>query len=526
MEFSHSETRKLKIWITWPYNLSMKVSVNGMTKRYELAVPDKIEEQDLFYMWFLKNINWTMDFMPYEVELHIGAELKNKMSRAINDFGNLLEATIDAVEQCSARCNQGNKTLFVNVAEDLRYKSLYSLILKYDPDCRYLNVNLGFDRETRTWKKLSDFMPYEGFMSYLEENQIGTIVTVNHYMVDYFRNTICVLLHPVLKRKGIRLITIDNDPHDLRPNGYFAKYAIDDRDWPRFSNLHCLSEYWDWHENRKICYVSIPQDYTEKPERVLRNDYKIVVLSNSRWESVQYIKPQIDMLFDSLERPWRDLTVWYMALRKIILDGDLTRFEKQTRASWAHQFFFVAAQNVKFQAIKALKTGREIEVYGDVGWKSVCPEYYRGSLNNEQIDRLFERDDVMILLANCSYTYMDASGPVYDMIRRGAFWINVPPVARTEELEGLRHIEYSDAEELNTLVNEIKPRFESAREGLKNYRGLLQESTMNIVREVTGSGFLSHVPFVQHADKIDEVVDEFIDENELLLRQSYRMFKF
>jgi hypothetical protein len=218
-----------------------------------------------------------------------------------------------------------------------------------------------------------------------------------------------------------------------------------------------------------------------------------------------------------------------MAMRRMILGGDLTEYQRLWLNSILHQFFWMAAQDLKYQAIRALKTERPVDVYGDEGWRNVCPEYYRGSLNNEQINELFERDDILLLLANCSFTYQDASGPVYDMIRRGCHWINLPVVAKTDGLKGLEAIEYDTPERLNELVNDVKPAFEKAKEGLSFYRIILQNSVKDLIEGIQGKPRLKLYDWKEqlllHDEKLDEIIDAYTDKNEILLRASYRMFK-
>jgi hypothetical protein len=218
-----------------------------------------------------------------------------------------------------------------------------------------------------------------------------------------------------------------------------------------------------------------------------------------------------------------------MAIRRMILRMDLKEYERLFAGSMAHQFFWMGAQDLKYQAIKALKTDRQIDVYGDVGWQNVCPEYYRGSLDNRQINELFEKDDFMLLLANCSFTYQDASGPVYDVMRRGVHWANLPVVAKTDWLEGLSNIEYDTPERLNELVNDIKPAFKKAHNGMIFYRLLLQCSNDDLIGGITGAGSWRRGIWQQelylHDEELDRALDAYTEQNEILLRTCYRMMK-
>jgi hypothetical protein len=219
-----------------------------------------------------------------------------------------------------------------------------------------------------------------------------------------------------------------------------------------------------------------------------------------------------------------------MAMRRMILNGDLTEYQLLASNSRLHQFFWGAAQDLKYQVLRALKTDRRVDVYGDIGWENVCPQYYRGSLDNGQIGELFARDDTMILLANCSYTYLDASGPVYDMIRRGVHWVNLPVVAKTEPLKGIAAIEYETPEQLNDLVNDIKPGFKKAETSLGFYRHLLKTNVEDLVDGIIGERekvrlFSWREQLGLHDNQINAVLDEYTDTHEVMMRSFQRMFK-
>lgn len=517
---------KINVRLSEPGPFVMKIRADGFPlKMAEIRLPDWNIKADsgFLLLWMLNVFKGYIDMLCQgrtNLTFDVGQKVMEKHGEDIRLFAQYLENTSLMADNL-ARAATGDRLLFVNVSEDMRYGSLYSVIKESDPSALYLNYDLGFDREKREWGKGQNFMKPHEFLDYLIDNRVGTIVTVNHYLLDRYRHGYGVLLIPVLKKMGIRLVTIENDPPDLRPGGYLGRSFYCVPDWPAFGNLGCLTAWWDTrHQNCNITPIAIPQDYRGKTGR-LSGDYRIVVLSNSRWPSVQGMRNYIDSLFESMQNPWSELTVWYMAMRRMILNGDLTEYQRLAGNSRLHQFFWTAAQDLKYQAIKALKTDRPVDVYGDVGWQNVCPEYYRGSLSNRQIEELFQGDDILLLLANCSYTYLDASGPVYDMIRRGCHWINLPVVAKTEPLRGLEAIEYDTPERLNELVSDVGPAFEKAEGSLGFYRELLQSSVNELVAKISGKN--QHYTawgreLVYHELELEKVLDDYTDKNEVMMR--------
>ena len=426
--------------------LSLKTNFNGIINWHDLKLSVDVDN-DVLVNWLLMKVDPIWALMPIDDELKINCQDIEDIKQAVFSLANILEATNEAIGKHIKSFSRKDNILFWNVSEDMRYKSLYNRLNKNN-DIQYINMDLGFDRVTRKWNHTDVSMSVDSLIKYLIDDEIGKIITVNSYVLDKYISSTAVNLMALCKHLGIEWITIDNDPADLNISGYYRRYAYNDTNNSRFSNLSCLVECFDKeYESNNIHYMAIPQDYGSEERSVLSNDYDIIVLSNSRYKNVQSMLSGIEAVCKSLpqETLYQDINTWYLAMRKLILEiMPLNEFKRFKQNSLLHHFYFACVQWLKFKIIGDVETDRKVKVYGDVGWHEVCKEYYCGSLDNNQVNSLYKESNHLYLLLNCSFSYLDASGPVYDVIRRNVPWINVPPMVKTDIFEPLDAVEYTD----------------------------------------------------------------------------------
>jgi hypothetical protein len=435
-------------------------------------------------------------------------------------------------------CEDLSGILFYNVTSDLRYKSLYDRMNASKPT-NYLNLELGFDRETRKWSSVDLPMSVDDFIQYLLDNKIGKMVTVNTYVTDKYLHHTGVNLFSIFRLLGVQLTIIDNDPFDLKPHGFLHKAAFNNPDWIRFSTLPTLNKEWDKQlQLTNVRYTTIPQDYSEPLEPMaLPEDFRIVILSNSRIEGIKGMLAPIRYVLDNINHDFRELPLWYMSLRYLVLHVfELTDFERLYYNSGLHNFYFHVANMFKHSIIEGLATHREVRVYGDVGWKETCEPYYCGSLDNGQIEELYKDPRNLYLLLNCLTSYVDSSGPIHDVVRRGVPWFNVAPLVKLSSgnhgFEALTALEYRDIGELNTKLERAPGIYKSEKllDGLKGYRKFLNSSVSNIEDSVLW-GLDRSAPhdferaFHLHDAYLHEMIIDYIDKNENLLLDTFGIFK-
>ena len=524
-------------WEKW---ITVKTTLNSRTLIHDIKIndpPHRLDFPQYLSVWIqnklqpifaalpLENVVMTAtrpSLVGHELSINFNADLIANTNEALRKYINL-----------AGMCSAFNDCLFINIGGDIRYKSFYEHLNDEAGNVHYMDIPSGFNRVTREWETISLPMSIEDLISFIKINRIGKIVSVNHYFIDRYAAILSVDLLYLLRMLGVQYFAITHDPFDLRPLGYLNKRCVLNGGATYFSGMSCLNEYWDQKMGMGVTYVPLPQDYRHSKQIKLDDDYDIIVLSNSRLGNVKALDEQIKMLFDAIPRSslFIDIQLWYMACHYLLTEiMPLTMDQRLYYISILHQFFFAFLQYIKHVIINELKTDRTIKVYGDEGWKEICPQYYQGCLDNEGIERLYSETNHLYLLMNFSFSYLDASGPVYDVIRRGLPFVNVPPIVKTSNLEGLKHIEYSTMDELTPLVNDFNPMLNKPDliNALGICRDIYRTGTQSIVDKIRGVEMREVNQFqlgIQaHNDLIREAAKTYLYENELFVRATLNSF--
>jgi len=128
------------------------------------------------------------------------------------------------------------------------------------------------------------------------------------------------------------------------------------------------------------------------------------------------------------------------------------------------EVWYGASQLLKYEVIASVRTDRPVRIYGDQGWRSLFPEYYQNRfLTAAEVADLGRRNDVLYLLLNNNFNYVEASGPVFDCISSDNAFINFPATFKTEELMAFSLVEYDTEPELNRLINHASEIYQEAR---------------------------------------------------------------
>ena len=484
-----------------------------LVKKHDSSVSLRINDRlwetpiagnDFLHNWLMLKSRDLFDSMPCEIPPVI-----NPHELPVNRWAMLLHVTNNTLKKVEKDTNgEYTNLLFWNVGNDIRYQGMCKVI---KPEV-YQNLDLGFDRKKRVWNKQEPPMPAEDLVKYLVDNKIGTLLTINSYLSDKYGSHYGVELGTLLKHMGVDYVTISVDPEDMSACGYMRRDFYNHK---QFSNLFILSESF---AKKDIIHCAIPQDYSARPKRELPEDYDIVILSNSRWKNIESMKNAIN----ALDVP--DINLWYLAMRKLITEVMPIPYYKMNHInSILHHFYFACVNKQKHDIIGQIKTDRTVWVYGDDGWLNVCPEYYKGCLDNGEMERLFAEDGHLYLLLNASFTYLDASGPVYDMVARRLPWVNVPPMIKTEKYLGMGEIEYQDIAELNELINNYNPsdEYHRAQDLLRITYSASVDDIESVVRGLDSGGvFQSELN--EHKKLIDLLVNEYLMNNETFLRSCFR----
>ncbi len=510
-------------------SICYKLDLGGQVSWYDAKFTAK--DKDLIFIWLLNLSKPVFQAMPLDtIKINCTEEIQKEFKTAINGFAGILNITNGSIKE-NQHLKGVNKDytglLFWNIGENPRYKALYEQLRKSNSDIYYLNHEPGFNKKTREWESSDTPMSINELLDYIRENKIKKIISINHYVPDKYIEKKGIFILPLLEYMGSEWIILDNDPPDLRPQGYLSKSFYNFSDL-HFTTMSVLNKWWDKKYKIKTRYITIPHDYNNERKAELTDDYDIIVLTNSRIKNVESVRGIIDGIIPLFPEKtiYKDIYLWYLALRKLILEiMPLGEFERLKHNSHLHSFFFAFVSYLKHKIIADIKTEKQIRIYGDEGWKKLYPEYYKGLLNNEQIDKLYSESNHLFLLLNFSWSYLDASGPVYDVIARGVPFINVPPLVKAKDFEGFTNIEYSDKKQLNYLINNAKKAIyqEDFRNSFLLCKIVLRESCQEIEQSIMGhkSNDLFGQFLKAHQTLIDSMVDEYLDQNENILRECF-----
>ena len=520
-------------------NLVCILKLDEDISRHELNITiDDIKKSDFFVAcWLLSKLTPLFKLMPFEFNFACPKELFDDISGSLNYCNNILHNTNELIKSKESYLDvakDNHNILYINVSEDLRYKSFYEILKDNDKiKTHYLNMDLGFNRKTREWEERPEPISISDLFQFIIDNKIKKIVSINEYFLNYYTMTYHINLATVLNKMGVEFITIDNDPADLSPEGHYRRVIGCSDSGKRFSNLKCLNKDFDNLLGLEgVTYNAIPQDYRKSDIKRLESDYDIVVLTNSRYHNVENLMSSINNLLKILpaDTIFDDIVNWYMAMRAIILSGtNFSEVNQMHMNSSLHGFFYTLVNWFKYKIIENIETDRKFHVYGDVGFKKICPELYRGSLDNKGINELFEGNNLYLLM-NFSYTYLDASGPLYDMIRRGVPWLNVVTPIKSNSLKGLELLEYNnDVEGLNNKINNAHELYNNPHllKALDDYRLILKSSVDEMKSYIIGTKNSNDLLFQKELDEhqiiMDQTVEKYIQNNEDLLRSSFKI---
>ena len=379
----------------------------------------------------------------------------------------------------------------------------------------------NFDGKTRTFVDRPLKYSISFLLDFIVSQQISSVVSVNLEPLIRYLFAERINIFAVLNFLGVHFVHLQNDPSELVEHGYLFR-ELANYSTTEFLIHSVLSSSYDSKATGRLFPSPIMQDYSKEYESSTVNidsDYEVIVLSNSRYDSTIAHKSCFLPILEKFNKPLVELPLWYLSICKL-LDSDniCSSTELFAKRHQFHWIFYHAAQYLKFEIVNNISPGINLSVYGDNGWKSVCPDRYKGYLSIEDLEPLYRSSKSLILLLNFGYTYLDHSGPIYDVIRRGSNWINVPVIASTPEISGLSHLEYSSYTELNHLLANYTSSRAKAEASKTKLRALYQSSTEQFVdslfipsRDLSLSSFeTSHI---EHTQLLDDCISSYLSAN-------------
>ncbi len=449
---------------TFDGNIHVHLDLDGQVHLRNMDLdPSHPHAQEALFYFLLTALKPAFYKMPVTLNINAPQAFISSHEKIMTRCLQITDQTNQAVRGLGKHRGKGGRwkgILFFNVDENPRGIEIHrALEGMAKPELHYENMTSGFNAMTRQWEESPAPYPLDELLTMLEKKRVGRIISANHYLLEKYLNTQGIFLPAVLGALGVEYVIYDNDPYDAAPMGYLAKAFFHPRGTPRFS-LSFFHRYWDQTlDLESVEYRAYPQNYVREQVDAppLSEGFKILILSQSRLANIEQSLLAVLFWLDQMNPAnlFNEVQLSYLALRHLILNEfELPLFRRAHYNTLIHSLFYNAMNLLKYEVIEQIEARDRIELYGDQGWETVFPEYYRGHLDNQGVDEVFDRGDQLYLLLNHVTTYFDASGPLYDALKRGVPFVGFPCTARPAVYGAMAEIEYRSAAELNRHLDQ------------------------------------------------------------------------
>jgi hypothetical protein len=524
------------------YNNSLCIKCSSRHKVYwkekKITGDEKKQPMQSMMLYSVLNVIKPLFFdLPVDhIEVQLSEECGQRFSGFFNFILNCLQITNEAIRRFKDKKGfaGNNETLLLyNIGNDSNFNILVEqLKRKASGKIQTLNFDPGFNPVERRWEKTDPPMTVDEFVSLISDNNIGKIVSINHYLLEKYLEK-GVYLIALIKFFGLEHIIVDLDNYDLSPQGYQTKVFYNCSSFDRFSYTY-FHKYWDQYYKldnvKRLAYLKNSEEKFKFQE--ISDDYGVLITSNSRIRDViSFLNPML-FLLDHFpgETFITEFELWYYSLRYMILNiMDFNEFEKLHYNAFLQRFVYTITQLMKYDVIDSIQSERKIDLFGDSGWQHIFPEHYKRFLERKEIDQIVSEKRSLLLLFNWQTSWLESSAIIYEAMNYRIPFINHPPLVKTKILSALGNLEYQNPDELNQRIENIKPFLSSHVEAALNelnslFKNNLDGMTDRILNRTTSD--TSQDRFCDQLQKHDELLDQkviaFIDTNEAMLRKTFK----
>lgn len=520
--------------------LCMKIKLDDAIHYNEIKVHTDIPDFGQYIFWWIhSNLKHLYFEMPIEkIQL-------NHSQGAVDYCGNALSTCIKALEGTNNAVNRYRNfkgaakdhdgILVFNVDDSNAYEKLHLEIRKKQDNLYYENMNSGWNSMTRQWEHAPVPFQVDDFVKYIFDGRIKKIILINNYLLEKYLFQENVYLLALMTYLGVELINIEQDHSELTWYGYLQKSAFYNKENTRFAT-GLYPEYWDaFYGNRETTnYISaLVFDVEEARDIRLNNDYKLILISNSRLNESKMFYPAFLYLMDRIDSDniFHDFQLWFLSLRYLILHIMPMDHVKRLRANASlHNIYYNVTQMFKYETVYGLETQRPIEIYGDEGWGVVLPQHYQNKFLNheEQMSRLLSGDYLQII-PNCNISWLFTAWPIYECLKANIPFICAASISKPGGREELGQLEYSNVRELNELV-ELAPGIYKGgdlKPALDYMKGLLVTNKDNVVDGICHGRLEEFNAYYDAVDMmntdLESKVKQYLDTNETFVRESFNL---
>lgn len=524
--------------------LLLKIDVNGSVYLHEkkLRLEKNVDLKNILMYWLMNAIKPVMYNMPLsssqiECSKEVGDKFKDLFvhcQQVLTQTNGLISNYIDR----KGAAKNNDRVLLFNCDDSHFYTNFYPYLQEANKEkVEYLNMESGFNSLLRRWEEPK--LPYEleDFIEYLLEQKIKRILAPNFYWLEYYFNRKLLYLLPLFKYLGFEFVVVDNDNGDLTPNGYLQKFFYNCDDFKRLSFSNSLRFWFNKYKLDNVQFFpSAAQNMTPDAPYTINDDYKMLVLSNSRLNQV--INKIIPVLFIMEHFDKNDLYVqyhlWFYSLRYMILKVmDLDEFERMHYNSNLFTFFHTGLQFLKYVIIDSINDKYDIDIYGDAGWGEVFPEKYQNKmLNYNEIGDVIKTNQYILLPFNTTHSWVTCPGPLLSAVCYNIPFLSMAALVHSREFEGFKMVEYHNGAEMNDRIANIKEIFNNKQllDSIKMYKTMVVNNLKSVSDQVVnnmGQNELVIDEYIRQRnhnhDLVNERLRQYINKNEFFLRDTFQI---
>ncbi len=524
-------------------NMVVKCSVNAKAYwKEEKIINDQIsiDMTEMISMWVLNAVKPVFFQMPFDkVDIVFPHEIKEKYVHVVTNLNSFLQLTNSKIQKYANLKNSAkshDNVLFFSVGHEERAMNLYNKMKECEPDkIRYKNFDPGFNGVKRVWEDSDVPMSVDEFVEYIQTEKIRKIVSINMYILEKYLTKTGVYMIALFEMLGVEYIIMDMDEYDMTPSGYLKKNFLNHTSFFRSSHIAWGQRYWDKRYGMdNVHYSSMPQRFDEsQTPQLLNDDYGIMVLTHCRLNTVQ---PRLNPIIFLLDRISPDdffveVQSWFASMHYMILHiMHLTELERLYYNGSMVNFFYQVTNFLKYEVIHQIQSQREIKIFGDVGWKTIFPEYYQEQyLAVEEKHKLIQERNHLFLLLNWSHFTTTPCGPFYDVVNSNIPFLNYSSLVKAKGLSGFNHFEYNSFEALNHKIDCVNDIYQNKEllDTIKYYKRVINDEQTAIADKILYDSDIDsyqgeYGQLCKEENQIEkEICLNYINHNEIMLREIF-----
>lgn len=385
-------------------------------------------------------------------------------------------------------------------------------------------THIVFDSTKRCWVKTGNVFKFDDLFHLIKDYNIKKVVYQNYYIMEHFLNTQLIHLPIILDYLGVETIGFDYDPYDYAFIE-LEKVMFHTTKSKRFNPYPSIETFWDekYHLNT-INYNTLGAHHEFKEEGFeLKKNYDLLILSNSRLNVVKNHFAAILFVLSGIDEKtlFKDFQLWGWSMLDVIRNRlNLSDMDKLHFSGKIFQIMYHVGQFLKYEVIESLDTHKKIKIFGDAGWGKIFPEFYQNNfLDKEEISRLYQKNDKLLLCFNHGVNYLEASGPVVDSLGKKIPFLNFPLVVKNDSFKGFEVFEYKNIHELNEKIDCADKLFKKQEisSSLEAYQSILQKSENQIAEYIFHNSKsdenVYYASYLEHKKLLKLETEKYLAEN-------------